>query len=328
MKDKHSLAVDIGGTKMAICALDKNGIVAGDIESIPIPFNDKHVADLEIILEIIHKKYHELKKKAIKIPGIGISICGSVDPMGENVIYVPNLYWRNIPLRKLVSEKIGIPVFVDQDTRAAALGEAVWGIAKGIDSFYWVTVGTGVGSAMFLNGSLFTGVHGYSGWLGHSTVDEINGPVCSCGRRGCLETYVSGPWITKKAEEIIRQGRGQGILENTSGNPVMAADVFEAAREGDSAAVEIAESVVHLLAKSIGTVVNILDIQLVILGGGVIKHSPVIADLVLESIPPFIAGKEILEDLQIKPESLPNSALFGAGAMVFRCLNENGIKGT
>ena len=323
MEELFSLAVDIGGTKLALCTLDRNGRILGEIQSEPIPFNREQVADLDAIIEIINNKSMELKKEAVDIEGIGISICGSVDPGGENVIFSPNLYWRNIPLQRRISEKTGVPVFIEQDTRAAALGEAVWGIARGIDSFYWVTIGTGVGSALYLNGNLYTGVHGYSGWLGHSTIDEVNGPLCSCGRRGCLETYVSGPWITKRAEESIHNGKGQGILDKSSGKHIMADAVFLAAQDGDPSAMEIVNSVIYLLAKSIGAVINILDIELVILGGGVINHSPQIAGLIHDAIAPFIAGQEVLENLQIKTESLPNSALFGAGAMVFRLKEGN-----
>lgn len=320
MELKNALAVDIGGTKIALCAVNPQGELVGEMVSLPIPFNENKVAEIGDIQRIIKTKKDEFVNIGVPLSGIGVSICGAVDPQGERVLFVPNLGWRDVPLRRILAEYTGLPVLIVMDTRAAALGEARWGIAQEVDSFYWVTIGTGVGSAICLDGKLYTGAHGYSGWLGHCTVDEVNGTLCGCGRRGCLETYVAGPGISRQAKEAVNEGRGAGLLEFAGGRPLRADVVFQAAAAGESVAMEIIHSSVRLLAKYLGTVINILDLKLIILGGGVVKFCPEIVDLVRASIPPFIAGKETLEELRIEAESLPNSALFGAGAMVFEGL--------
>jgi len=321
----NAMAVDIGGTKIALCAINPEGEITANPETYPIPFDENKVARIDEIQHIIASKAVELVNEGILVSGIGVSICGSVDPIDDRVLLVPNLGWSNVSLCRFLKDQTGLPVFIDQDTRTAALGEASWGIAKGTDNFFWVTIGTGVGSAVFIDGKLYYGMHGFSGWLGHCTIDEVNGIICSCGRRGCLETYVAGPGIARQANETIEEGRGAGLLEFAGGNALSANVVFQAAAAGEPVAEEIIGSSINLLAKSLGMVINILDLKLIILGGGVVKYSPEIIGLVRDAIPPFIVGREVLQDLRIVAESLPNSALYGAGAMVFNRLLEKSM---
>ena len=320
MKQTNVLAVDIGGTKIALCAINQKGKLISNLESLPIPFDENKIARINEKTKIITKEADKLANMDIKISGIGVSICGSVDPVDETVLLVPNLGWRKISLGQNLKNQTSLPVYVDQDTRTAALGEATWGIAKGIKNFLWVTIGAGVGSAIYIDGKLHYGPHGFSGWLGHSTIDEVNGIICSCGRRGSLETYVAGPGIARQAKEAVKEDRGAGLLDFANGRKLRADLIFQAAAAGETVSKAIISSSITILAKSLGMITNMLDLELIILGGEVVKYSPEIVPLVRNAIPPYIVGKEVLEDLRIIAESLPNSSLFGAGALVFNKL--------
>ena len=142
-----------------------------------------------------------------QLDGIGLSVCGNIERETGLAVLVPNLHWYGLPFGRMVGERFGLPVYAATDVRLAAQAEALWGAGRGIRNFAWVTIGTGCGAYLFLDGRIYGGAHGFAGNFGHYTIDEANGYPCGCGRRGCLETYVAGPAIARAGQAAADEGR-------------------------------------------------------------------------------------------------------------------------
>jgi glucokinase len=219
----------------------------------------------------------------------------------------------------MVADRFGLPVFAATDVRLAAQAEALWGAGRGVRDFAWVTIGTGCGAYLFLDGRIYGGAHGFAGNFGHYTVDEVNGYLCGCGRRGCLETFVAGPAIARAGQAALDAGRSPVLHQLAAGGSVTAPMVFQAEAQDDPAARAIIQGVVHRLAVSLGGLVTILDLELLILGGGVIHANPGLAGRIDRTVRSYLMTAESVRDLRVETESLPNSALYGAASEVFLC---------
>jgi glucokinase-like ROK family protein len=209
-----------------------------------------------------------------RLQGVGVTVPGMVDAASGRVAMAPNLEWTDVPIRDLLAAALGVPVVVNNVTSAGAIAEGRSGVAKGVRSFVWVHVGTGVGAGIVIDGHAFSGTQGFSGEIGHCAVVD-GGPECACGMRGCLETLVSGRAIVRAAEIAIAAGKPTS-LKNV---PALdAAAIAEAARAGDTVALAIFAEVGEHLGVGVSYLVNILDPQMIVLGGGVMEA----ADLLLE----------------------------------------------
>jgi glucokinase len=207
----------------------------------------------------------------------------------------------------------------------AALAEHTWGIARGITHFAWCTVGTGYGGYLFLDDKIYGGYHGFAGNFGHTTLDEINGYPCGCGRRGCFETFVAGPAIARAGQAAVDSGRSPLLAQLAGDRPVSTHMVFQANANGDPAAVEIINQVIRLISINLGGVVNTLDLHMIVMGGGVVNASPDFVPRINARIRDFLETEEAKRDLMVVKETFPNAALFGSAADFFishGCLNE------
>jgi glucokinase len=202
------------------------------------------------------------------------------------------------------------------------LAELNWGAAKNAKNFAWATIGTGFGGYLFLNGRLYPGCHGFAGNFGHVTLDEAKGYPCGCGKRGCAETFVAGPAIARAAEAAIASGASQALERLAAGRHVAPGMVFEAESKHDEAAKAIVAEVVRRVALSFAGLVNILDLEMIIVGGGVARGSADFLPRVDLRIREFLMTEEARRDLRIVPESFPNAALFGAAAELFHRLGD------
>jgi glucokinase len=314
-----ALAVDIGGTKVAVAAIDATGHARTLIARHPVPFDAAGVADAEALVELLAPHVAELEGLGAEVAGIGLSVCGNIDRATGHAVLVPNLHWRDVPFASLVARRFGLPVYAATDVRLAAQAEALWGAARGVPHFAWVTIGTGFGSYLFLDGKIYGGAHGYAGNFGHYTVDEVNGYPCGCGRRGCLETYVAGPAIARRGQEALDAGHSPALRALAPDGRVTTSLVFKAEAQGDPSAAAIVEDVIRRLSITLGGLVTLLDLPLLILGGGVVHGSPTLVERISHGIRPYLMTAESLRDLRITQESLPNSALYGAATEVFLC---------
>jgi N-acetylglucosamine repressor len=232
-------------------------------------------------LTVVDELLEEANVPRARLQGVGVAVPGLVSQTTGVVELAPNLHWKQVPVRSIVRQALGLPVAVVNDTHAGALAEARCGAARGVRSFVWVYVGTGVGAGIVIDGQVFQGHTGFSGEIGHCPV-VIDGPECSCGLRGCLEAVASGWAIGRAAEEAVRKGEAT-LLSSVSGS-LDARAVADAARAGDAVAQRILGNVGSYIGMGISTLVNLLDPEMVVLGGGVMSGADYIIEAARESM--------------------------------------------
>ncbi|MEH2167696.1 MAG: ROK family protein [Nostoc sp.] len=270
------LALDFGGTKLAAALVSIGSRKWLRYERRLSPANADASTDLEIMRSLIYSLLQDTKPAAI-----GVSFGGPVDASTGTVRLSHHVAgWENIPLKRLLEEEFGIPVGVDNDANVAALGEHRFGAGQGYDSLFYITVSTGVGGGWILNGKPWRGAGGMAGEIGHIVVDPA-GPVCLCGKRGCVERLASGPYMAQNAREILenepqRRGglRDGEILRGLVGDNLTLLTgqlVSEAAAVGDDLAKEVLHNAAWALGVGIGNVANLMNPQRFVLGGGVTK---------------------------------------------------------
>ena len=208
-----------------------------------------------------------------EVEGIGICAPGPLDPESGIVLNPPNLpCWRNFPLAEKIRAKYKVPVNVDNDANAAALAETLWGAAQGFRYVFYATIGTGIGTGIVLDGAIYHGKTGSAGEGGHVSID-YRGPVCGCGKRGCIEILAAGPAIGARARAkiAVEPLRGKTIVDLAKGNvsAITSQHVGEAFESGDPLAREVLEETVHLLTIWLGNIVDLLDPDVIVVGGGV-----------------------------------------------------------
>ncbi|MEH2061137.1 MAG: ROK family protein [Nostoc sp.] len=270
------LALDFGGTKLAAATVNAGSRTWLHYERRLSPANADANTDLEIMRSLIYSLLQDTKPAAI-----GVSFGGPVDASTGTVRLSHHVAgWENIPLKGLLEEEFGVSVGVDNDANIAALGEHRFGAGQGYDSLFYITVSTGVGGGWILNGQPWRGAGGMAGEIGHIVVDPA-GPLCLCGKRGCVERLASGPYMAQNVREILenepqRRGglRDGEILRGLVGDDLTLLTgqlVSEAAAAGDDLAKEVLHKAAWALGVGIGNVANLMNPQRFVLGGGVTK---------------------------------------------------------
>jgi len=262
------LGVDIGGTKVAVGLVDHDGKILAQGRN-PMVANGTAEAALQAVTNAIDSL-------ASSTPGgiqsIGICAPGPLDPKTGVVLNPPNLpCWRDFPLAERIVAKYRVPVMVDNDANAAALAETRWGAARGFHYVFYATIGTGIGSGIVLDGRIYHGNTGSAGEGGHVSID-YRGPVCNCGKRGCIEILASGKAIGLRARaKLAAQPSHSAILELAHGDvgAVTSEVVGQAFAAGDPLAREILLETVEVLIPWLGNIVDLLDPDVLVMGGGV-----------------------------------------------------------
>ena len=314
MSKPYVVGIDIGGTNTVFGIVDARGAV---IASSSIKTR-KHTAVEDYISEL-HAELSKLiaeHNATDKIHGIGIGAPNANYYTG-NIEDGVNLPWPTpIPLAQLVADKFGIPVSVTNDANAAALGEMTYGAARGMKDFIMITLGTGVGSGIVVNGQLVYGHDGFAGELGHVIVKRNNGRICGCGRTGCLEAYCSATGVARTAREFLEVRTEPSTLRNLQIEDITSKDVYEAAIAGDKMAQEIFTYTGTILGEAFADMVAFSSPQAIILFGGLAKSGDLLLKPLKEafdkSILPIFRGgtKVILSELK---ES--DAAVLGASAL-------------
>lgn len=209
--------------------------------------------------------------------GIGIGVPGSVDGHGM-VISAPNIGWSMVNIQQLAKEFFSVPVCIANDANAAALGEQFFGSGEGCDCMVFVTLGTGVGGGVIVNGRLLDGAFGGAGEIGHMLMNEQETTVCTCGKCGCLEQYASARGIARMAKERLASTNQQTVLR--SHDVLSAKEVFDAIKAEDSFAMEIGETFGKMLGRALSYVASAIDPQMFVIGGGVSAAGQVVLDYV------------------------------------------------
>jgi glucokinase len=261
---RTAIGIDLGGTKIAGILMDEEGSILGRNVR-PTPTSGPNE-----VMDAVHGVVAALLAPATPA-AIGVGAAGMIDFDAGTVAFAPNLPLREVPIRDLVAERAGLPCVVDNDANAAAWGEYRFGAGRGSRHMLLVTVGTGIGGGMVWDGALYRGAHGFAAEVGHVIV-EPNGPPCGCGNRGCWEQVASGRALDRLgAEEAARHPRG-AVAVLAGGGEVRGIHVTDAAGAGDPAATAIVEEVGRRLGEGMAGLVNILDPELIVVGGGVAEE--------------------------------------------------------
>lgn len=304
---RSAIGIDIGGTKVAGLRVAEDGAVL-DRRERPTPADD-----VSATLETVSGLSAELAGAGGE--AIGVGAAGMVDFAAGVLRYAPNLAWREVPLRDLLFERTGLPCVVDNDANAAAWGEYRFGAARGYRHVLAVTVGTGIGGGIVADGELLRGAHGFAAEIGHIIV-EPDGPPCGCGNRGCWEQVASGRALDRLARAEVEGDPAGRIAALAAGAEASGRHVSEAAREGDSAARAIFAAVGRRLGEGIAGLVNVLDPEVVIVGGGVAEEGAVLMDPARSAFLDAVEAPEHRPDVPILAATLGNDAgAIGAAAL-------------
>ena len=259
--DVQAVGVDVGGTKTAALRITEDGAIL-ERASLPTPADDM-AATLDTMIDAVRSVLTP------EVVAVGISAAGLVDAEGGTLRFAPNLAWRDARLVQCIVDETRLPATADNDNTAAAWGELRLGAARGHTDVLLVGVGTGIGGGIVVGGRLLRGAHGFAGEVGHVVV-EPDGEPCGCGNRGCWETVASGRTILRDGRRAVTRHAHSLLAEMAGGDQdrVTGEMVSEAARAGDPTATGILMEVGHRLGEGIAGLVNVLDPEIVVVGGG------------------------------------------------------------
>lgn len=313
MGKPYVVGIDIGGTNTVFGIVDARGtiICSGSVKTKAYDKVEEYVdAVCENLLPLI-----ESEGGVEKIKGIGIGAPNGNYYSGT-IEFAPNLPWKGvIHLAELFQEKLGIPTALTNDANAAAVGEMTYGAARGMKDFIMITLGTGVGSGIVVNGQVVYGHDGFAGELGHVIVRE-NGRMCGCGRKGCLETYCSATGVARTAREFLIARSDESLLRHISAEEIASKDVYDAAVQGDKLAQEIFEFTGELLGEALANFVAFSSPEAIVLFGGLAKSGDYIMNPVKKGLDNNVLniykGKTKLLVSELKDS---DAAVLGASAL-------------
>jgi glucokinase len=279
----YVVGMDIGGTNSVFGIVDAN---ANILKTDSVKTQTYQVFE-EYVDAVCAKLLPMIEKVGgvDKIKGFGIGA-----PNGNfyhgTIEFAPNLPWKGVlPLAKAFSDKLGVPVTVTNDANAAAIGEMAYGAARGMENFIEITLGTGVGSGIVINGQLVYGHDGFAGELGHVIVDRSkNARTCGCGRKGCLEAYCSANGVARTAKERMEASDAPSLLRNITNRPIESKDVYDAAVQGDKIALEIFKFTGDILGAAMADFVAFSAPEAIILFGGLTKSGDYIMNPIREAL--------------------------------------------
>ncbi len=316
MDKPYVIGMDMGGTNTVFGVVDargnvvsKSAIKTGTHEDVNLYIDDLYDEMMKLI---------DTAGGIDKFKGIGVGAPNGNYYSGT-IEYAPNLPWKGvIPFAKLMTSKFGIPAALTNDANAAAVGEMTYGAARGMKNFIMITLGTGVGSGIVIDGKVVYGHDGFAGELGHTTAVRNNGRLCGCGKSGCLEAYTSATGVARSAREILDTTTKKSLLRNIPIDSITSKDVYDAAMEGDVVAKEIFNYTGKILGESIADFVAFSAPEAVVLFGGLTKAGDLILDPIKENMEknllPLWKGKIklLLSDLKEA-----DAAVLGASALAW-----------
>jgi len=317
--DDLVLGIDIGGSKILTAVVDSQGEMLSSDESITHAIKGSE-AVIQSILDSAHRALEQAGATISEICAIGVGAPGISSPEAGILFTSPNLPgWRDVPLRDIMQEKLGKKTFLTNDANAAALGEFYFGAARGTRNFIYITLSTGIGGGIIIDGKIYTGAIGAAGEVGHMTIDD-NGPICNCGSKGCWEMLASGTALAREAKHRIKEGVRTSILKYAEGDveKVTAQVIHSAAEQGDNLAKELIARTGYYVGVGLANLINIFNPELIIIGGGLSN----IGDILLQ--PAFkTAGerayKEAFQAVRFASAELGrNSGVIGAAAFALQ----------
>jgi glucokinase len=301
--------IDVGGTKIAGGVVDEHGTVLEELRV------ESPATDVGAIEDAIEKLVTELRTRH-PIEAVGVGAAGYIDKSRAVVLFAPNLAWRDLDLKADLEGTLSLPVVVENDANAAAWGEFQFGAGHDVDDLLLVTVGTGVGGGLVLDGALYRGAFGVGAEIGHMRVVP-DGLLCGCGNHGCFEMYASGSALVREARAAARAGSllAADLLARAGGDPdaITGPFVTEAARGGDPFATEQLAAVGRWLGEGIASLTAVLDPAVVVIGGGVSAADELLLAPARAAFGTQLTGRGHRPTLEIRRARLGNRAgLIGA----------------
>lgn len=320
---KYIIGVDLGGTKVATVLADTCGSILARAE-LPTEAARGQDAVINNIFQSVDMVLAEKEVRTDEVLGLGIGSPGPLDAEAGIVLEAPNLGWKDVPIRDILQERYMVPAYLENDANAAGLAEQRFGAGRGAKYLLYVTVSTGVGGGIILDGSVYHGAHGIAGEIGHIAIDS-EGPACNCGSMGCLEAFASGTGLVRRTIEAIKSGAKTKISDMVDGDldKITAVTIAEAANEGDGFAIEMYKSVGRYLGVGLASIINFMDPDVIVIGGGLTKSADLFFDEMRKTIDEraFKAAAEKVKILQA--ELGGDVGTLGAVAVV---MDASGIK--
>lgn len=332
----YVIGVDMGTTDVATGITDLEGRIK---TRVTLPFGEH--TNPEAVLGIIKDSVRLVIEGSGLDPGqflgVGMGIHGLVDPEKGISLFAPAFAWENVSIAQEFSEEFNLPVFIDNDARAMALGEKWFGRASQVSNFVFLNIGTGIGSGIYVNGELLQGAHHGAGEIGHIRVVEpmataspskghTNPPIrCFCGKAGCLSTVASGPSIERLARIAVDEGRSARLLELAGGDAeaITGELIHQAAVEGDPLAVQLLDTAGRHIGDALSLVVNLLDPEMVLVGGGVANGGPFLFEGMKEELAKR-AMRQNIEHTYVGPAALGDDCgIVGAATLILRSVFSN-----
>ena len=266
------LGIDIGGTNLVVGCVAENGSALHAEASEPTHAEAGSSDVVDRLVTLAERSIARTRREVpgAQIAGVGVGAPGPLDTRSGIVLLTPNLGWVNLPLRQIIHDRLGLPAALDNDANCAVLGEWWVGAARGTRHAIGLTIGTGIGGGIILDGHLYHGASDVAGEIGHTTIDT-EGRRCKCGNYGCLEAYASGPNIAVRAREALEAGAESILPEQVGGDleRITAQTVYEAAARGDELALEVVNDTAKFLAVGVANLLNVFNPEVVVVCGGV-----------------------------------------------------------
>lgn len=307
----YCFGIDVGGTSVKCGLFQTDGVL---VEKWEIPTRTENQGEkiLPDIAESILNKIKEKNLKKEEVEGVGIGIPGPVNEKGE-VACAVNLYWGFKEVAKELGELTGLSAKAGNDANVAALGEAWKGAAAGARNVILITLGTGVGGGIIVNGQIVSGFHGAGGEVGHANINHEETEACNCGNRGCLEQYTSATGIVRVAKKMLAATDEASTLRDA--DPLTAKDVLDAMKAGDALAVKIMDEVGEQLGGALAVFAAVVDPEAIVIGGGVSKAGQPLIDCIEKHYKKYAFS--LCKDTPITIATLGNDAgIYGAAKMV------------
>lgn len=308
---------DVGGTTIKVGIIREEDCKMLSYRKIPFPKDEGYEWVTALMAGLVLEMTEELQTDVSACRTIGIAIPGSIDSSENTILHAHNLGFHHVPFKSAMEAHFpGVRVYLANDGNTAALAELHMGAFKGCKTAVLLTLGTGVGGGLILDGRMFNGGRNHGVELGHMIISR-EGPECTCGNRGCMEALCAATWLVQQGKKAAGEGRSRAIMEKVNGRlgGITAKVVMDSAKEGNEASLEIFDRYVDSLSTAIASCINLLDPEVIALGGGV-SHA---GDFLFEPLRALVRKKSFFKvDYKIVPAELGNDAGILGAAMLHR----------
>ena len=286
------VGVDVGGTGIQVGVVNRDNTIIAE-RSIPtrkdLPFEEQ----VREIVRCILSTVDDAGMGQADIASVGVGIPGIASVKTGEIIKCTNMGWNHVPFRDVFTGILDKPVYIDNDANVAALAESVAGISAGTSSSVFITIGTGIGSGIIIDGKIWRGAHGIGGELGHVILD-LDGVPCTCGNHGCLERYCSATALIRMAKEAVAVHPESLLLSSVQNDisRIEAKTVFDCSVKNDAVAQSVLKRYISYLAQAVASVINFLDPEIIVIGGGVSKAGKALLDRLAAEYPNYVIFRD------------------------------------